>query len=110
MLRKVVLGLNFRKLRGCNLPYREQGLIWFICSNFEKQPKELQKKIKDLCKEVAGEYHEALFAMLTRENVSISWIERTYHVSASQLYAKRKIFYERWKTKIGFEREHKRGR
>lgn len=96
--------MNFRKLRGVNLPYREQGLIWFTCVNFDKQPRELKSKIRKLCRQVAGEYSEALFALLTRENVSVAWIERTYHVSASHLYAKRKAFYERWKQEIGFEK------
>lgn len=88
--------MSFRKLRGVNRPHREQGLIWFTCLNYEKQPKEIQEKIRKLCNECGGEHAEALFTLVTRENVSVPWIERKYHVSDTTLYKRRKDFYERW--------------
>ena len=90
--------MRFRKLRGVNVPYREQGLIHFTCVNYEKQPKEVQEKIRALCREIGGpDYEEALFAMMTRENVSADWIEQNYYVSDSWMYKKRVMFYEQWK-------------
>lgn len=88
--------MNFRKLRGVNLPYREQGLIWFICVNYEKQPKQIQEKIKRLCRECGGPYEDALFTFLTRENVSVPWLEQEYHLTYDVLYRRRRQFYERW--------------
>lgn len=103
--------MRFRKLRGVNIPYREQGLIHFTCVNYEKQPREVQKKIRDLCREIGGpDYEEALFAMMTRENISADWIEQNYYVSDSWMYKKRILFYERWKrydqTVQGMREEH----
>ena len=86
----------FRQLRGVNLPYREQGLIWFTCVNYDKQRPEVKAKIKRLCQECGGEHSEALFVFLTRENVSPLWIEQTYYVSIKTLYRRRVKFYERW--------------
>ena len=91
---------KFRKIRGMNLPYREQGLIWFTCMNYALQPPQVQGKINQLCREVGGDYVDALFAMLTRENVSVPWIEQTYHVSDSVLYERRRKFYEKFAGEI----------
>lgn len=88
--------MSFRKLRGVRRPYKEQGLIWFTCLTYDKQPPEIQEKILRLCRECGGEYAEALFALLTRENVSVPWIEQTYHVSDSVLYKRRQEFYDKW--------------
>lgn len=88
--------MSFRKLRGVNRTHREQGLIYFTCINYDKQPKEIQEKIRRLCKECGGEHEEALFALMTRENISVPWLERTYFVSDSVLYERRRRFYERW--------------
>jgi hypothetical protein len=88
--------MSFRKLRGVNRPHKEQGLICFTCLNYEKQPKDIQEKIRRLCKECGGEHEKALFELITRENISVPWLEQTYHVSDSVLYERRKRFYERW--------------
>ena len=90
--------MRFRKLRGVNVPYREQGLIHFTCVNYEKQPKEVQEKIRRLCREIGGEYEDALFAMMTRETMTNAQLEREYYVSDSWMYKKRVMFYERWKN------------
>lgn len=87
--------MSFRKLRGVNLPEREQGLIWFTCLNYEKQPKRIQEKIRRLCRECGGPYEDALFQLLTRD-VSVVWLQTEYHVSDEVLYRRRKSFYERW--------------
>lgn len=91
----------FRKLRGVNLPYREQGLIWFTCVNYDRQPKAVKEKIRRLCKQYGGEHEEALFILLTRENVSISWIERNYYVTAPTLYKRRVKLFNGWKETGG---------
>ena len=88
--------MSFRKLRGVNRTHREQGLIYFTCMNYDKQPKAVQEKIRRLCKECGGPHEEALFALMTRENISVPWLEQNFFVSDSVLYEKRKKFYERW--------------
>lgn len=91
----------FRKLRGVNIPYREQGMIWFTCVNYDRQPKKTKEKIQRMCKTYGGEYEQALFILLTRENVSIPWIEQNYYVSARTLYRRRKDFFEHWSKEQG---------
>ena len=88
--------MNFKKLRGVNRSYKEQGHIFFICQNFAKQPKSVQEKIRQLCKEVGGPNVEAVFAVMTRD-VSAQWVCQQYYISEAQLYRYRKKFYERWK-------------
>ena len=88
--------MKFRQLRGVNLPYREQGMIWFTCVNYEKQPPQIQEKIRRLCRECGGQYEDALFTLLTREHVSVPWLQSEYSVSDEVLYRRRKQFYEAW--------------
>lgn len=88
--------MKFRKYMSVKKTYREQGLIYFTCVNYDKQPDEIKEKIRRLCRECGGEYERALFEMVTRENLSISWLERTYHVSGQVLYERRRRFYEKW--------------
>ena len=88
--------MSFKKMRGVNRPGREQGLIYYTCLNYDKQPKETQEKIRRLCRECGGEHEKALFEMLTRENVSVFWLEQEYHVHNTTLYRRRKQFYEQW--------------
>ena len=94
--RKEEREMEFKKLRGVNRPYREQGLIRFTCMTYDQQPEEVRNKIKELCRICGGEYEEALFQMMTRENISVQWLEQKYFVSDSVLYERRKQFYERW--------------
>lgn len=88
--------MTFKKLRGVNLPYNQQGLIAFTCRTYSSQPEPVQRKIANLCKNVGGEeYSEALFMVMTSE-MSIPRIAMTYYVSEPTLYRLRKKFYEQW--------------
>lgn len=85
----------FRKKRGIKLPHDQQGFIYFTCLTYANQPPEIQKKIHNLCMEVAGEYYQALFDVLTTRK-GITQIAFEHHVSESQIYKLRKNFYESW--------------
>lgn len=86
----------FKKYRGIRLPYKKQGLIYFICVNCKTMPEEIQRKILSLCAEVAGEHYGALYTMLTDDMRSVHSISIEYHISETQLYYYRKRFYEKW--------------
>lgn len=88
--------MTFKKRRGINLPYRTQGLIAFTCLNYAELSPDMQAKIKDLCERTGGEHSAALFAILTRDNITIASAAMEYHVSESVLYKLRKEFYESW--------------
>lgn len=87
--------MNFKKLRGVNRSYQEQGEIFFTCRNYAKQPEAVKEKIRRMCSEIGGPHEKALFAMMTRD-VSATWIENNFHISDSMMYNLRKKFYERW--------------
>lgn len=87
--------MGFKKMRGVKLPYKKQGYIFFLCQNYDELSEDIQMEISLKCDEVAGEYSDALFAVLTTEK-SISSIALQYHISESALYRYRKQFYEMW--------------
>ena len=86
----------FKKRRGIHLPYNKQGLIYFTCMDIKNQPEYIQKKVQNLCAEVAGEDFRALYEVLTNDNKSIIGISLEYFVSEKRLYNMRKQFYEKW--------------
>ena len=88
--------VTFKKRRGVHIPYNKQGLIYFTCVNVKDMPEEVQKKILNLCVEVAGEHYVALYTMLTDDTKNVHGIAMEYHLSETQLYHYRKKFYESW--------------
>lgn len=86
----------FKKRRGIKLTYNEQGLIHFICVNYDRMERPVQSKITNLCEEVAGEHKEALFTLLTSDTLNVHGVAMRYHISETQLYHYRRLFYERW--------------
>ena len=91
----------FKKRRGIKIPYNEQGLIHFTCMNIKKLSDEEQQRIKAICDEVAGEYSQALFVMLTDDTKNVHTVAIQYYLSTSQLYRFRKKFYERYASYLG---------
>ena len=57
-------------------------------------------KIKQICSEVAGEYAEALFTLVTDDKYTIDGVAQRYYVSTSNLYKYRRKFYNRISSKI----------
>ena len=86
----------FKKRRGIYMPYNKQGLIYFICMNAPDMPKEVQEKIRNLCVEIAGEDHKALYEVLTNDQKTVDRIAREHFISEKKLYLLRKDFYEAW--------------
>lgn len=99
--------MGFKKRRGINLSYIEQGVIAFTCWTFSRQPSEIQDKIRSLCYSCGGEHHKALFDVMTRSDMSITSVAAKYFVSESTLYRIRKDFYESWfEVKVGDNEPH----
>ena len=86
----------FKKRRGINLSYEKQGLVHFVCVNYEDRPDEVLDKIVSLSAEIGGEHNEALFEVMTNKDKSIRELAYEYHLSETQLYYYRKLFYEAW--------------
>ena len=68
----------FKKKRSINLSYERQGFIFFTCLTYRMQPLNIQKRIENLCVEVAGEDFQALFALLTCEYKTAERIAADY--------------------------------
>ena len=86
----------FKKRRGIKLPYNKQGLIYFTCVNYNDMPEHIQRKIVNLCEEVANGNEEVLFKVVTNSNKSIRSLAIEYNISERSLYRYRKKFYEEW--------------
>ena len=84
----------FKRKRGINLSYEEQGLVFFVCKNYKKLPNEVKAKIVMLCKYVAGEDWKPLFLLLTTKGRDIEQLASEYYISDKRLTKYRKAFYE----------------
>lgn len=87
--------MGFKKLRGVALPEKKQGLVRFVCLNYDDQPKRTQEKIQRLCDECGGAYSAALFEVMTTEK-SIRAIALTNFLDESTIYRARARFYMAW--------------
>lgn len=88
--------MTFRKRRGIDLSYVEQGYIAFSCWRYFKQPPEVQQKIINLCMQIGGEHYAALFEVMTRPDLSVAAVAMRHYIDESTLYRLRKKFYESW--------------
>jgi hypothetical protein len=86
----------FKKRRGIHIPYSKQGLIYFTCVNAKDMPDDVQAKIERLCKDIGKEHSDVLYKVVTDSNRSIRSLSVEYHISETQLYHYRKLFYEAW--------------
>lgn len=84
----------FKKRRGISLPYKTQGLIYFMCVNFNIMPEWVQQGIRNACNKIAGDDSKALFEVLTNDSLSIDAIARKHYLNEKKLYRWRKEFYE----------------
>lgn len=86
---------RFKMLGTVRKSYEEQGEIYFTCVNYKKQPARVRERIRQLCREAAGDYATALLEFLT---TGADWIYITqkYYISSSTLDRARTEFYNRW--------------
>lgn len=84
----------FKKIRSVLLPYEVQGYIWFLCRTVNRQPAAVRDRLRDMCDFIAGMDSEALWAMLTDKNRTVSRISMDYYIPEKRLYRMRKEFYE----------------
>lgn len=88
--------MRFRKYRGMRLTYEQQGLVFFLCRNYRKLPKEQQKKVIRLCQMVGRNNPYALFLLLTTDRSVQSLMTQFKLASESTLYEARNSFYREW--------------
>lgn len=86
----------FKKRRGIKLSYKRQGLIYFVCVNFEAMPIDVQLRILRLCAAVGAADSVALFEFLTDERKSAVSLSMRYGIPEKRLYILRKRFFEKF--------------
>ena len=86
----------FKKRRGIHIPYNKQGLIHFVCVNYNDMPEVIKSKILRLCMDTAGTDYMALFDVVTKDTMTIQNIAGKHKISEKRLYKLRKEFYETW--------------
>lgn len=85
----------FRKSPRVSKSYSEQGEIYFICRNYERQTAKTKEHIDALIRHAGGDYAPALKAYLTTD---IGYQETCdkYYISQSTLDRIKRRFYESW--------------
>ena len=84
----------FRKKRSIKLPEIEQGFIFFLCWTVKKQPKEIDERIKSLCKEICGNEWKILYKVLTDRYRTLDSIADENYMQRKKLSYWRTIFFE----------------
>ena len=87
--------MKFKKMRGVKKPEEEQGLIFYTCLNYKKQPHHIKRKIDDLCITQGGDKAEALREWLIT-GCDATYVSQKHHWSESALYAARRRFFNSW--------------
>ena len=85
--------MGFRYKRGIRVSYKRQGMIYFTLQNFHTLPQGKQEKLRQLCREAAGEYDAALWEYLTTEKGYVG-VSMDHNLSQATLFRCVKRFYE----------------
>ena len=89
----------FKKMRGVKLPYRKQGLIYFVCANYADMPFCVREKIDQTCIETGEEYYAALHDVVTGKK-SVKRAALECPCDETTLYRKRNDLYLRFAVNI----------
>lgn len=88
-----------KKLIKCGVPPEVQGLIFFTCLNVRRMDEATQRKILNLCTDVAGDDYRALYKFLTDGYVNHEYIYTHFGVGEKLLRKYKRDFYVKWKDR-----------
>jgi len=104
----------FREIKNINIPYKRQGLLYFMCLNYDILEEKQREKIVQTCLKTSAEYYQPLFKFLTTDtDYYPAWrIASDFFISPNLLYNLRKKFYKNWdndfkKERFGIENSNK---
>lgn len=89
--------MKFKNRRGFNVPYNQQGFIYFTCINYKYQPVEIRHKILNLCTKCGGQYYQAVFEAVTTEQ-NLLPIAMKHHMDETNLWRMVRKFFENWES------------
>lgn len=82
----------FRFKRSVPVSYDRQGFVYFTSKLYKELDAEKRKMIRRLCREVGGEYEQALFEFVTT-NIGAKAVCAKYYLSRSTLERITKKYY-----------------
>lgn len=88
-------GTTFKAHRSLGLSYPQQGLIFFICLNYEELDQRTREKIQLLCRQVGGAHENALLERMTTGYSTIK-VAQKHYISTSTLYTLVRSFFQSW--------------
>ena len=88
----------FREIKNINVPYKRQGLLHFMCLNYDILEEKQREKIVQACIKTTSEYYQPLFKLLTTDtDYYPAWrIANDFFISPNLLYKLRREFYKNW--------------
>lgn len=89
----------FRYKSGIPVSYNRQGYIYFQSLLYKELTDQDQIRIRQLCRECAGQYWRALLEFVTTD-ADATYIESRHHVSRSTLYRCVREYYVRFPRKL----------
>lgn len=93
------MGKRFKYMRAVPLSYEQQGMVWFTCQTYRRQPQEVQAKIRAICTRIGGGDGMKRKAILTYMTTRASWREccDRFFISDATLDRLRRAFYTEWR-------------
>lgn len=88
------MGFRIRKSVGCS--YVRQGYIYFTSRSFSQLPRGKKEKLRQLCREVGGEYEQALFEFVTTDRGGTAICLKHHIASRTTLDKLVREYYERF--------------
>lgn len=88
---------EFRTIKRCKKPRKEQALIYYTCINYHKADKKTRNKIDRLCAAAGGAYADALRDLLIHaDTVTTEGIAIKHYCSPGTLWTARIRFFNMW--------------
>ena len=87
--------MGFKKKRGIELNYYQQGYIYFVCANYKRLPKSMRAKLDRVVNDVGGFDGDALSKLLFDVNSSVLSVGMEYNLQEGKLCRLRAEFYKR---------------
>lgn len=88
---------EFRTIKRCSKPRKEQALIYYTCINYSKMEGKTQRKIDVLCIKAAGEYADALKDLLIHaDKMTTEGVALKHYCSPGTLWNARIRFFNLW--------------
>lgn len=88
---------EFRTIKRCAKPRKEQALIYYTCINYDKMDACTRQKIDRLCAAAGGAYAAALKDLLLHaDKITTEGVAMRHYCSPGTLWTARIRFFNMW--------------